>query len=99
MTTINPAIATQTQATAFKGKNVKLAKMFDKLEKKEIIPMEIIDELHSPLQSAIRNGRSKEEIKEIVIREAVGKASVDLLSQQTKEALSKMSAKNAYKPL
>ena len=58
MTTINPVTATQSQATAFKGKK-SLARMVDKLSKKDTIPLKIIDQMNNPISRAVREGRPK----------------------------------------
>lgn len=102
MTIINPVTVPQTQATAFKGKNVNLANMIDKLSKKELTPLLIVEELNSPLKNVMREGRSKEEIKELkerLICEYIHFARMNSLFKQFDEAISKMSAKNGYKPL
>ena len=81
MTTINPVTATQSQATAFKGKK-SLARMVDKLSKKDTIPL--------------REGRPKEEIKEMLIRDAATIAVYQMAEKKAAE-IAKQAAKNAYK--
>ncbi len=92
MTTINPVTTTQTQTTAFKGKNSFAKSILEKLSKKETIPMKIIDEINSPISRAVREGRPKEEIKEMVIRDTLAK-----ISGKYADAFAKLAAKNGYK--
>lgn len=95
MTTINPVTATQSQATAFKGKK-SLAQMVDKLSKKELLPLEIVDKMNSPISRAVREGRPKEEIREMLIRDAATIAVYQMAEKKAAE-IAKQAAKNAYK--
>ena len=68
MTTINPVQTPVTQAPAFKGKK-ELYKGIKNLSKKETIPMDVLDKLtlSNPIDRAVAQGRSKEEINEIIM--------------------------------
>lgn len=70
MTTINPVQTPVTQDPAFKGRK-ELYKAIKNLSKKESISMDVLDKLtlSNPIDRAVAQGRSKEEIKEIIMRE------------------------------
>lgn len=100
MTPINPSSA---ESMALKAKY-----LYKNLANKNKAPIlspqgssieQIIDELNSPLKRAIREGRSKDEIQEIAMRECAGIATMEMLDEIAKDSLAKLAAKNGYKPL
>ena len=98
MTTITPVTTQEPQqATAFKGKGL-TKRILNKLATKELTPLEVIVTLNSPLNKAIMEGRSKEEIMEHAIRESAVSGNFKLCSNIAEE-FAKKAAKDAYKPL
>ena len=64
--------------------------------KKDTIPLKIIDQMNNPISRAVREGRPKEEIKEMLIRDAATIAVYQMAEKKAAE-IAKQAAKNAYK--
>lgn len=96
MTTINPVTTQEPQqATAFKGKG-SAKKVAEALSKKDIIPLKVIDTVNSPFNRAGMEGRSKEELKEIAVRDALELYNLKLTGNLIDD-LAKKAAKDGYK--
>ena len=58
--------------------------------------MEIVDKMNSPISRAVREVRPKEEIREMLIRDAATIAVYQMAEKKAAE-IAKQAAKNAYK--